>query len=512
MKQLKELIQIVTRHRQSKPDFIDEEFLSSTDEHITKLYHDIRQGKIETDQSAAQEIYGSSLIDTKYTTLKSRLKSKLLNTLFFLNISRQDYSENTVAYYKVSKMIFWMRILRKLGANKSATKIGESLTRICQKYQFTLEALEVLMLLRERYAISGQATLYEETNIELKSVLKKVEEELQAKEYYELISLRLARSTVATSEVTTYIEQLYKELQPKISETNTFEFRIYAYRIGIYAHQFKHEYEKVIMLCDDAIDYLNRNPLFAYTIRFGEFNLQKMESCLYIRNYELGEATAKKCEELLPAGRNLWFLYMETYFLLAMQTEHFLRAAEIYNHATNHERFTYQLDQTKERWKIFEQYLAFAIRVKQIENAIETQPVSFDLKRFLRNVPVYSHDKRGFNIAILIIHVLLLLEENDFSSIISRMDALRTYRTRYLRSRSARQSALFFRMLQIMEDASFSYKETEKKTRKLYDQLITIATDTTEIQEGIMILRFETLWKMILDLLDKKEKEGIIRV
>jgi hypothetical protein len=127
-------------------------------------------------------------------------------------------------------------------------------------------------------------------------------------------------------------------------------------------------------------------------------------------------------------------------------------------------------------------------------------------------VPVYSHDKRGLNIAILIIHVLLLLEENDFDSIISRMDALRTYRTRYLRSRSAKQSALFFRMLQIMEDASFSYKETEKRTRKFYDQLLTIATDTTEIQEGIMILRFETLWKMILELLEKKEKEGIIRV
>jgi len=170
------------------------------------------------------------------------------------------------------------------------------------------------------------------------------------------------------------------------------------------------------------------------------------------------------------------------------------------------------MDHTKERWKSFEQYLAFAVRVKQITSSGNLQSISFDLKRFLRNVPVYANDKRGLNIAILIIHVLLLLEENDFSSIISRMDALRTYRTRYLRSRTAKQSSLFFRMLQIMEDSSFSYQETEKRTRKLYDQLLTIATDTAEIQEGIMILRFETLWKMILELLQKKEKEGIIRV
>src|SRR5688500_1777046 len=105
MKQLKELVQIVTRHRQSKPDFIDEDFLKSDEEHITSFYQGIKQGKFASDQAAAEGIYGNPLIDTKYTTLKSRLKSKLFNTLFFLNITKQDYSELTIAYYKVNKMV-----------------------------------------------------------------------------------------------------------------------------------------------------------------------------------------------------------------------------------------------------------------------------------------------------------------------------------------------------------------------------------------------------------------------
>jgi len=57
----------------------------------------------------------------------------------------------------------------------------------------------------------------------------------------------------------------------------------------------------------------------------GEFNLQKIESCLFIRDYALGQETAERCEELLPKGSSYWFLYMEYYFLLAMQTEHFER-------------------------------------------------------------------------------------------------------------------------------------------------------------------------------------------
>ncbi len=512
MKQLKELVQIVTRHRQSKPDFIDEEFLESNEEHIAVLYNGVRQGKFSSDQAAAEEIYGSPLIDTKYTTLKSRLKSKLLNSLSFLEITKKDYSELTVSFYKVSRMIFWMRTLSVLGVVRNSTRLGESIVNICEKYQFTAQVIDVLMVLRRLYGNSGDRVSYELVDSKLKIVLRKLDDELIAREYYERMSLILSKSTVADSSTIKTIEEYDNTLRSRINESNTFEFRINTYRIGILKQQLTHNYREVIEISDTAIIYLENTPTFSSTIRFGEFNLQKMESCLYLRDYILGQETAERLEQLLPKGSSLWFLYIENYFLLAMQTEHYERAAELYSAVASHERFQFQLDQTKERWKIFEQYLTFSLRLKQVVSTVSSQSISFDLKRFLRNIPVYSQDKRGLNIAVLIIHVLLLIEENDFDAIISRMDALRTYRSRYLRSRTAKQSALFFKMLQIMEDSSFSYRETERQTKKLYDQLLTIATDTTEIQEGIMILRFETIWKMILDLLEKKEKEGIIRL
>lgn len=512
MKQLKELVQIVTRHRQPKPDFIDEEFLASTEEeHIIRFYHGIRQGKFATDQAAAEEIYGKPLIDAKYATLKSRLKSKLLNSLFFLNVTRKNYSELTVAYYKVSKMGFWMRTLSVLGAIRSSIKIAESLVGICKKYQFTTQLIDVLINLCLRYATSGQQNMYDSANNLLKQTLIQLNDELLAREYYERASLQLSKSSSVSIDFINYVDESYKSLQFRINDDNTFEFRIYCYRLGVYSLQLKREYQEVAKLSDIAIKYLNHNPLFSSTIRLGEFNLQKMESCLYTRNYELGENTSSQCKELLPTGSNLWFLYMEIYFLLAMQTDHYSKASQIYLEISNHERFQFQNDLTRERWKIFELYLEFAQRASA-KQEVGKRLGTFDLKRFLRNVPVYSQDKRGLNVAILIIHILLLLEQNDFDAIISRMDALRTYRTRYLRSRSSSQSSLFFKMLQIMEKSSFSFKETERRTRRLFDQLVTIETDTSEIKEEIMVLRFETLWKLILGLLEQKERAGIIRV
>jgi hypothetical protein len=94
--------------------------------------------------------------------------------------------------------------------------------------------------------------------------------------------------------------------------------------------------------------------------------------------------------------------------------------------------------------------------------------------------------------------------------IISRMDALKTYRTRYLQVSSNKQSAIFFKMLMIMENCSFGYKETSKKAQKYYDKLLEVSSDADEMQEGLQILPFDWLWKQVLEMLKSKEAAGII--
>ena len=91
------------------------------------------------------------------------------------------------------------------------------------------------------------------------------------------------------------------------------------------------------------------------------------------------------------------------------------------------------------------------------------------------------------------------------------MDALRTYRTRYLRANSNRQSAIFFRMLQIMETSSFSYSVTKQKSQKFYDKMMSTTAELSEIQDGLQVLPFDWLWRKILEMLKQKEEQGIIQ-
>src|SRR6185436_11774755 len=138
-------------------------------------------------------------------------------------------------------------------------------------------------------------------------------------------------------------------------------------------------------------------------------------------------------------------------------------------------------------------------------------PNSVNIKKFLRDVPLFSKDKRGYNVAILILQILVLLENNEFGEIINRMDALRTYRTRYLRAGSNKQSALFFRMLQIMETNSFSFEKTKQKSQKYFERMKSIAADSSEIQDGLQVLPFDWMWMKILEMLKQKEEQKIIQ-
>jgi hypothetical protein len=230
--------------------------------------------------------------------------------------------------------------------------------------------------------------------------------------------------------------------------------------------------------------------------------MRAMNCYLFLRDYELGYASVQKCALLFPKGSNNWFVYMEYYFLLTMHTQHFVEAEGIYKEISTHPRFESQPAHRLEKWRIFELYLKYALLSIPATAAFEeVHRPQLRIKTFLRSVPTYTKDKQGFNVAVLVLQILYLLESEEFDGIISRMEALKTYKTRYLRGGSQRQSSLFFKMLLVMESSSFSFKLTKDKAQKYYELLLATKSDSSDISEGLQILPFEWLWEQILEKL-----------
>ena len=82
MDALNELIKLVTKKRVKKVELFDENSRNKSSNYF-KLFDGIHTRRYQSDTDAAQDIYQCDPSEKKYLILKTRLKQKLLNTLFF---------------------------------------------------------------------------------------------------------------------------------------------------------------------------------------------------------------------------------------------------------------------------------------------------------------------------------------------------------------------------------------------------------------------------------------------
>jgi hypothetical protein len=510
MQSLREITQIISRLKTTKLEVVDELPDSGAPDNLSKLLSGIKSGSITSDQKAAEMIYGTTYLDSKYTTLKNRLRNKLLNTLFFLDIKPPEQTVYAEGAYKTYKHTFWVKTLLFLGARQTAIKLAERTLQYAQKFSLTLEAVQLLTDLRYQASLTASKSQYQKYDSILATEVNNLLGEIKVRGFYERIIVEIAKSEEERPDLSDIVRGYLKEMESLTPKPSSFEFTRWYYLVKVIILEICQEYSLAIAGCLDAENYLLQYPDLSSNIRLGEFSVQRLACHLILRQFEEGEKAAQRCRELYRPGTNSWFIFMDNYFMLAMHTGHFTEAGHILIEITSSPRFSFQLDQFKEKLKLYEAYLLFALGTTDKTSDIISELEKFDIKRFLRDVPNYKKDKRGYNISILILQILVLLEQDDFDGIIDRMDALRTYRTRYLQVASNKPSALFFKMLMIMEKCSFDPDETRKKAKKYYVMLLEKSTNSDEISEGLQVLPYEWLWEKIVEMLEEKKKKRIL--
>ncbi|MEL6989086.1 MAG: hypothetical protein AAGK97_14835, partial [Bacteroidota bacterium] len=114
----------------------------------------------------------------------------------------------------------------------------------------------------------------------------------------------------------------------------------------------------------------------------------------------------------------------------------------------------------------------------------------------------FTKDKRGLNIAILIVHVLFLLHLKKYNQIIDRTEALNQYCYRYLRTDDTFRSNCFIKMLLQIPKADFNRMRTERYAEKFVNKLrsmpLSVSTQSAEVE----FFPYEDLWEITLEMLD----------
>ena len=184
-----------------------------------------------------------------------------------------------------------------------------------------------------------------------------------------------------------------------------------------------------------------------------------------------------------------------------------IKLPAIYIKVINHPRFIYTNEERKEKWKIFEAYINYIFETENLDRELlsyDPAKRKFRLLKFLNEVPNFTKDKKGYNVSILVIQIIYMLEKGEYTNIINRSEAMNVYCSRYLRKDDSYRSSLFLKMLLTLVKEDFGYERTKQMAHKYLRKMQEGDPEGNTTVNEWEIIPYEILWEKVLNRLKNK--------
>jgi hypothetical protein len=490
IKILYEISSLVTKKQVGSHLLVPENEDFETGLKYQRLIEGLTRQSWESDDEARQDLYGQKAGAKTFEMLKSRAKERLISMIFMSENQKNFTSTLDKAYFNCCKAFLTGVLL----FNKSKLSSGhdqlKGALKLAREFQF--HSLEILILgqLRKLASFTGSEKLYYKYLQELRHVHDIVKAELEAEDLDFELQVFLVKSVQISSDWLKILENNYSKMI-LLKETFSTNSIIHSYyRIAIRYFQAKEDYKRAIELCEELQKYYVDNPRFFVKLKVARAVLNKLYCALYLKDYKAGNDYAKECELYIEEDSLNWLIFKENHFLLCMHTAQFAKASEIYNQVLQNPTFSSYPTANIEKWRIYEAYLEYATQLDPLVNRRK-----FNISKFLNEVPVYSKDKSGYNLSIIISQILLSIKTHDLSRVIDRAEPLKIYLSRYVKKDRNPRSYYFLKMLEVMIRYEFSAEKTEQIADKFFQKLLQSGHSGPESSE---VIPYEWLWTDLL--------------
>lgn len=495
MKDLFEIAQIVTPHKLRSVELFNASE-GKSDSMIQQLYDMLQEKSVEDDDAAAGELYGKDKSYSGYQKLRGSLKSRLINALFLIDLKRSGYKDRKNAYFEAYREWAAAKILLGKQARTAALSIMLKLAKISRKFEFTELQLDLLHTLRVYYStIEGDARKYKAYNQEYKLVQQKWMEESLAEELYLSLSVEFVNEKATKRELQKQAVESYLTVKPALEKYDTYQLHLCGRLLEVSQFTVVNDYKQALEVCERAIQFFEAKP-YSATVPLQVFSYQRLICFLQLQQPEPAFEAAAYCGKYVTEGDFNWFKIQEVLTLLHMHNQHYEEAAVVITSAVGHRNFESMPQNVQESWRIAEAYLYFLQSVGALS---EKWVTDFRPARFLNGIEVFSKDKKGMNIPILLLEILLKTIDGGRDELIDRVDALDKYRTRYLnQAEDLQRSNLFMKLLLYLPKNAFDKTIVLEKAAKdwqcLQQMPIPLASQPFEIE----IVPYETLWELLI--------------
>ncbi len=502
MKGLIEIVKILGKYKPMALPMVGK--IRETSDRVNQFYKGVSRGKIDSDERAAKVILDCSPDDQRYRDLKLDLRNNILNTVFFIDTKKLkiDKRYNRVAI-RCHKKWTAARILNSIGAKHAAVELAIQVLKQARKVEMSNVIVDIALYLRFHYgALVGDKQKFEYYNKLYHTYYEIQTWENKAQEYYTELALYYVNSKADKSAIHEKAKKLYEELEPYFYKYKTYKLIYFPGFIKLIIYMSINDFKSSTGVCKEVRGLLNNNSLCP-SVGKATFMHQQLICCIQLKRFEEGEALAAQAEKILKSNTYNWFKHQELYFLLSTHTKNYQRAYEILQETTNTKGFQSLDESSTEIWRIYRMYMNYLVmQGKAVAERGDAKHIR--LGKFLNEVPRFSQDKRGLNIAILIIQILLYIQLKKYDKAIDRIEAVEKYCTRYLRHGDNFRSNCFIKMILQIPIARFHEAAALRKAEKYHERLLANPIEDVNQAHSIEIIPYEDLWNMVVDSLGRK--------
>ncbi len=464
---------------------------------LSAMYSGILERRYNTDKEAAMGLYKGVDGEVNYRKLKHDLRERLFRLVLEIDTNKNEFSDYQKAYFELHRRWVIFRSLTGMNANHASLFIASRLMRDAEKYDLTLLALDVASFLRVQYGLrEPNDKKFKELNKDFNRLLQVFNLESQAEEMYATLLVISANNRSYQKDLDQKAKEYWDQLAQKVATMQTYKLQLYYYLIGFMRFTNAGDYARALETCKEAIVFFENRPYNAKE-PLEIFYYQSLLINTRIKHFEDGESSAAKCMRLIEDGSYNWFKFRELFLQLILSSNKLDRSLEVLEETLRHPRFGSLPENSKEIWRIYEAYVYWLCQMGRVPMPLDAQ--KFKIFKFINETPIFSKDKMGVNIAILIIKFLWMLHEHRLNQLLDEVSALERYCYSHLRGKTEKRSYTFIKMLLLIPVNRFDLKAASIKAEPLLDQICQTPIMPGEAFDNLEIVPFETIWQILME-------------
>lgn len=477
---------------------------------LLEFYEKLRDGSFKTEAEARAYFFPNNKNAKAYFyRLSQQLEDRLLNLLFLVDFNQTAANQIQKEVLICQRNYAAFSSLMARFMRNPAIKIAEESIKLSLKIELTDISLAFARQLSLHYSTINidkkKYTHYSELVAHLEELQKA---EMLVEKYYSEMAIHYVLKRSADLVFAKKIELFAEDLRENTSHLSSYRLNMFSHSIFVASHQLMIDHERTVEACKNALNFFHIQKQRDSRGMILSFTKTLTSSLLILGRYQ--EAIIEGRRMLTLASRNTvnWFIFNEALLLTYLHAQEYEKALDVVIEVKNNPDLSKQPTLHQERWRTNEAMVYYLIRSGKLQQP-EGVDFKFRTKKFINEFRGSIHDKSGNNIVLILLQIMFLLLDKDYSSIIDKVDALKAYTHRHLRRDETFRTNCFVKMIMQLDKGDFHPVAVQRKAEPYYQKLLSVPLHKAKQEYDLEIIPYETLWSFILESLPSSHRTKV---